>query len=228
MAQAKWLVHIDWNDDGDFTDSGEDVTSDVRGLALEHFWDVSSGHIEAARLELTLRNDDHKYSPPNGASPLSGNLKPGRKMWVRAAYPYDSFSDSAGTQLQAHTPDYDSGFTWTEDLQGFDIAGDGASAETDGVQGSGDCVATIEFDEADLSLGCDFTRGTDGSDHGGLCFRFSNTTNYLYTRVTGTAVEIRKVDAGADSQLASASHTWNSGKKSSSRWSCTGHRSAFL
>ena len=209
MAQAKWLVHVDWNDDGDFSDANEDVTSDVLGLTLEHFRDLSSGHIEAARLELELKNDDHKYSPPNTGSPLSGDLKPGRKVWARAAYPYDGFSDAVGTQLQAHTPDYDSGFAWTENLQNFDIAPGSSSVETDSTQGNGDCVATIDFGDADVSFGCDFTRGTDATDHGGLCFRYSNTTNYLYVRVTGTAIEVRKVDAGADSLVASAAHTWS-------------------
>ena len=52
----------------------------------------------------------------------------GIKTWVRAAYPYDAFADVAGTQLQAHTPDYDSGFSWTEHLQGFDIASGGSGA----------------------------------------------------------------------------------------------------
>ncbi|MCH8206117.1 MAG: hypothetical protein IH956_03840 [Chloroflexi bacterium] len=213
MAQAKWLVHVDWNDDGDFSDANEDVTSDVLGLTLEHFRDLSSEHIEAARLELELKNDDHKYSPPNGSSPLSGNLKPGRKAWVRAAYPYDAFGDAAGTQLQAHTPDYDSGFSWTEHLQGFDIASGGSGAQTDGTQGNGDCVATMDFGDSDVSIGCDFTRGTDTVDHGGLCFRYSNTTNYLYVRVTGTDLEVRKVDAGADSLVATAAHTWATGAK---------------
>ena len=54
MAQAKWLVHVDWNDDGDFSDANEDVTSDVLGLTLDHFRDLSSDHIEAARLELGI------------------------------------------------------------------------------------------------------------------------------------------------------------------------------
>ena len=54
MAQAKWLVRVDWNDDGDFSDSNEDVTSDVLGLTLEHLRDLSSGHIESARLEMEL------------------------------------------------------------------------------------------------------------------------------------------------------------------------------
>ena len=208
MAQAKWLVHIDWNDDGDFSDADEDVTEDVLGLILEHFRDLTNEHSEAVRLEIELKNDDHKYSPPNGASPLSGNLKPGRKAWVRAAYPYDGFSDSAGTQLQVHNLDYDSSFSWSEDLRNFDIASGGSGAETDSVQGNGDCVATVDFGDADVSFGCDFTRGANSSDHGGLCLRYSNTTNYLYVRVTGTAIELRKVDAGVDSQIVSAAHTW--------------------
>ena len=114
MAVAKWLIHVDWNGDGDFSDANEDVTSDVLGVTLEHFRDLSSEHMEAARLELQLKNDDHKYSPPNGSLPLSGNLKPGRTVWVRAAYPYDAFSDVAGTQLADHTLDNDSDFSWTE------------------------------------------------------------------------------------------------------------------
>ena len=121
MAQAKWLVCVDWNDDGDFSDTDEDATSSVLGLTLDHFRDLSDEHIEAARLELELKNNDHKYSPPNSSSPLSGNLKPGRKVWVRAAYPFDSFSDTAGTQLASHAPDYDSDFAWAEHLQAFDI-----------------------------------------------------------------------------------------------------------
>ena len=209
MAQAKWLVCVDWNDDGDFSDTNEDVTSDVLGLTLEQFRDLASDHIEAARLELELKNDDHKYSPPNSSSPLSGNLSPGRKVWLRAAYPFDSFIGTAGTQLASHNPDYDSGFTWAEDLQGFDINAAGTGAETDSTQVNGDCVATMDFGDSDASIGCDFTRGTDASDHGGLSFRFSNTSNYLYVRITGTAVEVRKVDAGADSQVATAAHTWS-------------------
>lgn len=211
MAQAKWLVAVDWNDDGDFADSNENVTPDVLGLTLEHFRDLSSDHIEAARLELTLRNKDHKYSPPNGASPLSGNLKPGRKVWVRAAYPYDGFTGAAGAQLAAHTPDMDSTFPWAEHLQGFDINPAGTGAEADGVQGNGDCVATMDFGHADVCFGCDFTRGTDAADHGGLSIRYADASNFLYVRVTGSAVELRKVQAGADSQVATAVHTWAAG-----------------
>ena len=210
MAQAKWLVQVDWNDDGDFSDADEDVTGDVLGLTLEHFRDLSSGHAEAARLELKLRNDDHKYSPPNTSSPLSGDLKPGRWTWVRAAYPFDSFSEASPTQLSEHTPDFDSGFSWTEHLGGFQTTS-GPGVETNSTQGNGDCVATVDFVDSDVSLGCDFARGTDASDHGGLCFRLSDVNNYLYVRVTGSDIEVRKVDAGTDSLVASAAHTWSGG-----------------
>ena len=70
MAQAQWRVCVDWNDDGDFTDSDEDVTSDVLGLTLDHFRDLFRGRIEAARLEMELKNDDHKYSLPTPARPF--------------------------------------------------------------------------------------------------------------------------------------------------------------
>ena len=136
MAQAQWQVLIDWNDDGDFSDPDEDVTAAVLGLTLEHFRDLAAGHIEAARLELELKNDDHKYSPPNGSSPLFGDLKPGRRVWVRAAYPYDALSDAAATRLADHIPTYDSGFSWEEHAGGYRIAPGGTGARTDGVRGS--------------------------------------------------------------------------------------------
>ena len=208
MAQARWLVHVDWDDDGDFSDGGEDVSADVIDLTLEHFRDLLSGHVEAARLELKLRNNDHKYSPPNANSPLYGNLKPGRRVWVRSAYPYDGFTSSAGgTRLGSHTPDLDSGFAWSENLRGFRVVSEGGGVETDGVQGSGDCIATIDFGGSDVSLGCDFTRGADETVHGGLCVRYSDASNYLYARVTGTAIEVRKVEAGVDTRVAIETHT---------------------
>jgi len=179
MPQAKWLVKVDWNGDGDFDDANEDVTSDVLGLTLEHLRDLVSGLMEAARLELQLRNDDHKYSPPNSSSPLSGNLKPGRKVWLRAAYPFDSFTDSSGIQLANHSPDYDGGFSWSEHLQGFDIISGSVGVQADGSEAGGDCVAPLDFGDAYRQIGCDFTKGTDASDHGGLCFRYSDTSNYL-------------------------------------------------
>ena len=209
MAQAKWLVLIDWNGNGSFPDAAEDVSADVIDLTLEHFRDLQSGYVEAARAELRLRNEGHRYSPPNAKSPLHANLKPGRGLLVRAAYPYDGFSGSpAGTRLASHAPELGAAYRWTESAQGFRIAAGGA-AETDGVSGSVARTATLALG-ADVSFGCDFTRGANATRHGGLCIRYSNASNYLYVRVTGQAVELRKVDAGAHSTLATAAHAWPS------------------
>ena len=207
MAVAKWVVGVDWDDDGSFSGVHEDVTGDVLGLTLEHFRDLASGHVEAARLELELANAGHKYSPPNSKSPLSGNLKPGRTVWLRAAYPYDALAGAPGARLTTHAPDFDSSFSWTEHAGGFEIGTSGTGARTAGA-GGGARVATIDFGERDVSLGCTFTRGASAASHGGLCFRYASASNYVYVRVTGSAVEVRKVESGADGLVASASYAW--------------------
>ena len=72
MAQAKWLVRVDWNDDGDFSDSNEDVTSDVLGLTLEHLRGLSSGHIESARLEMELKRRSQVQSAQRQLAAVGG------------------------------------------------------------------------------------------------------------------------------------------------------------
>ncbi len=207
--QAKWLVCIDWNDDGDFSDPSEDVTPDVLGLTLEHFRDLASGYMESARLDLELRNDTHRYSPPNAASPLYRSLAPGRRVWVRAAYPFDALSGEPGARLDSRIPDLGAGFAWPEHWGVFEIAPSGAGVRTAGSQ-SGVRVATIDFGSPDTSFGCWFTRN-GSSSHGGLCLRRS-VDGYLYVRVTGAAIEVREARAGSsDTLIASARHTWDDG-----------------
>ena len=210
MAIAKWVVGVDWDNDGDFSGVDEDVTGDTLGLTLEHFRDLASGHVEAARLELELKNDDHKYSPPNPRSPLSGLLKPGRKVWLRAAYPYDALADAPGVRLSGHAPDLDPSFSWTEHARGFRIGTSGTGAMTVG-GGAGVRVATMDFGEPDVSFGCRFTKGANATGHGGLCFRYSDAASYMYVRVTGGAIEVRQVESGGDSLVASAAYAWPSG-----------------
>ncbi len=206
MAQPQVQVLVDWNDDGDFTDANDDITADVRELALDHLRDMQTEYMNPALLQMEINNDDHKYSPSNGNSVLTGNLKPGRDIWVRMFYPFDQFVDTNGVQLSAHTPTRDSDWAWVEDIQNFDIQSN--VAQTDSTQSNGDCVATMEFNDPDVSLRVFFTRGTDTTDHGGLCIRYVDSSNYAYIRVTGSIIELRKVIGGSDSQVATGSHTW--------------------
>ena len=206
--RAKWVVCVDWKGDGSFGGGYADVTADVLGLTLEHFRDLASGYMEAARLDLELRNDGHRYSPPNAASPLAGSLAPGRRVWVRAAYPFDSLSGTAGARLVGRTPDLGAGTSWTEHGGGFEVAPTGTGVRATSQAGAR--VAVMDFGSPDVSLGCRFTRSGTAS-HGGLCLRRS-AAGYVYVRVTGSTIEVREARAGgSDTLVASASHAWPNG-----------------
>ncbi len=217
MAEAKWVVLVDWNGGGGFPVSAVDVSEDVLELTLEHFRDLRTGYVEAARAELKLRNEDHRYSPPNAGSPLHPHLKPGRALLIRAAYPHDGFSSSTtspvGTRLSGHAPEMGSELRWTEGARGFRIASGGGAAETDGAGGAGGRLATLDLGRADVSFGSEFERGSSGGEHGGLSVRYADASNFLYVRVTGQAVELRKVEKGVHSGVASAAYAWGASER---------------
>ena len=91
---ASYTVLVDWNNDGDFTDSGDDITSEVLDMTWERGRDYASaleGRSIAGKLTATLDNTDGKYSPSNASSSLTGNILPGRKVKVKAgsgSFPY--------------------------------------------------------------------------------------------------------------------------------------------
>lgn len=86
-ARATWQVLVDWNSDGDFSDTGEDISAYVMdaewqlGMA-ETFQEVA----DETRLTLTLRNDDRRFSPEYSSSPYYGNLVPQRPIRIRSTY----------------------------------------------------------------------------------------------------------------------------------------------
>lgn len=86
---ATWELAVDWANDGAFT--GDDlITGDAIAIECWRGRDYASqvaGRSKAGRLVAQLRNDDGKYSPFNSASPLAGNLLPGRKVRLRETTP---------------------------------------------------------------------------------------------------------------------------------------------
>jgi hypothetical protein len=207
IGDPEFQVLVDWNNDGDYSDSGDDITSRVESLTVSRFRDLISGYMAGAVLTMSLDNKDHEYSPPNSGSGLSGKLVPGRKVWVRVWYPYDDFVGTIDTALASHTPTRDPGWAWVNDRNTWELNGGGA-ARCDG-SGSGDFIATLEFNDVNVSLAGDFFRGTDTSDHGGIVFRYVDATHYAYVRVTGSYIEIRKVIGTLDTQISIISHAWS-------------------
>ena len=220
MSDAKWKLMVDWQGDGEFAGADDDITPAALGLSLRHMRDLRSEYIDPARLHIRLANFDHKYSPPNTASPLFGALKPGRKVWLRAAFPCDEFGDIAGTSLADHAPEYGAAYRWTDANHDFRIAADGG-AQTNGAR-SGRRIATMDFGLADVSFGCDFTRGSNATQHGGLTLRYADADNFLYVRVMPNAVQVRRVEQGSDALVGESALQWNAGEQATSyRCCCT-------
>ena len=211
MSEAKWRVMVDWSGDGEFSGADDDVTGATLGLSLRHMRDLKTEHIDAARLDVRLANSTHKYSPPNGASALHGKLKPGRKVWLSAAFPCDEFGSTSGASLANRAPEYGAAYRWSATQPGFRIAANGG-AQVDGT-GAGRRLATMDFGIADASFGCEFTRGSEAATHGGLTLRYSDTNNFLYARVMSDKMQVRKVEDGADTLLAAATLKWDAGDK---------------
>ena len=87
---GKYNVYVDWNNDGDFSDSNEDISEDVLSITCKigrNFASQLTGHAVAGRLEITVRNETGKYSPFNTSSTYAGQLLPNRKIQVGAYYP---------------------------------------------------------------------------------------------------------------------------------------------
>ena len=78
-----YALHVDWNNDGDFGDTGEVITDRVMSVKFERGRDTTSqltGRSIAGRLTAILNNQSNDYSPFNTSSPLTGLLLPGRPV----------------------------------------------------------------------------------------------------------------------------------------------------
>ncbi len=198
MAKPHITCRVDWNADGDFGDANEDITADLIEAAFDHFRDLSSGYMNGLTGGLTLKNDDHKYSPPKGT--ITG-LKAGRDVWFEAWYPYDDFVGSGGTALESHSLDEDSDWTWVK-AGGAEMELDGGSA-VHTFDEVGTYEYTLEFNDTDVVLGCSVTRGTDTTEKPRILLRFVDVNNYAYVEIDSVAgVILRKVIASVDTLVA--------------------------
>ncbi len=84
-----YKVSIDWLNDGDFVDAGDDVTKRVlarSALTVAFGRDQARALAQTAvgRASFDLNNISKDYSPENASSPLAGNLAPGKPVLIEA------------------------------------------------------------------------------------------------------------------------------------------------
>ena len=202
MAKFTCEVFADWNADGDYGDANEDLTAYVKNLSYAHTRNLDSEQMSSGVLTVTLNNDDHRFSKPKGT--ITG-LQPGRTLWARMWYPFDTFVGTDDTNLSAHTLTQDANWTWVAALNNFQLNGSGAArtSTTDAAH-----INYLEFSDTDVEIAAQYRRGTDTSDHGGFVFRYVDANNYGYLRAADDAIELRKVIGGTDSQIATKAYTW--------------------
>lgn len=87
---ADYVFAIDWDADGDFTGTGEDVTARVLGtrsaITIRYGRDQARALAPVAPGEarFELDNTSRDYSPENSSSPLAGLVLPGREVQITA------------------------------------------------------------------------------------------------------------------------------------------------
>ena len=201
----RWQVLADWTGGGVWGASDIDITGDVVGLR----WQAGRRgrpvpeFAPPAMLELSLRNTDGRYTPGNGASPLAGLVRPGREVWLRAAWLYDDFDTAGGA---------------ASDLDGRNAGGVGGSwrvataagngftvqqGEVSGVSGRGrpsDAVATLEVGDPLATLLVRYRRGSNG--RGGLVLRGAASDNCLRLRFGSADTVLERVDGRRITSLA--------------------------
>jgi len=84
MTVATYKLQVDWNNDGDWSDTGEDIAMGrVRSISCSFGRDRASqltGKSQAGKLRAVLDNRSGDYSPFNTSSAIYGNILPGRPV----------------------------------------------------------------------------------------------------------------------------------------------------
>ena len=94
MSQTNYNLYVDWNNDGDFGDSNENITSYVMQLEWQRGRDLANnlrGESISGTLKVVLLNTSGIFSSFNTSSALYGNLLPSRKIKLQmgaGSFPY--------------------------------------------------------------------------------------------------------------------------------------------
>jgi hypothetical protein len=189
QADADLVVEWDFDNDGDFDESVEDITGQVMSAEWRTGRDWASnlnGKTQPGELRLLLDNRDDRYSWFNAGSPLTASpfsLRTGRRIRVRsaAAVPADPvllardrFDRSDGPLGSAET-----GQAWAAQLNsGFETSSGRARAAEAGAV-STNTVATLDVGATDHYVQGVLPSFPSSVHSVGLVARFEDTDNYI-------------------------------------------------
>jgi len=86
VSEPTWTALIDWDADGDLGDPYEDVSADLVDLEFGGGRSAATDEFAAGQCILTLENPAGRYSRYNTASPLFGQVLPGRELVLSATH----------------------------------------------------------------------------------------------------------------------------------------------
>ncbi len=205
MPNPHWRIWVDWNDNVTWAETSgpyrEDITADV--LDLDWRWGRPVGSFRAparprpARLDLTLGNEDRRYTPGNDRSPLAGSLAAGRRVWAAFAWPYDGFAGADDQDLHGRAvPVGESSWAKISTGPAGLALSEGRAAAT---AGTGGAVYALDFGDPDAHLGFIFRRNSDGSS--GVALRVASRWDYLRVSFGNTATLLEDVTFGFPSTI---------------------------
>lgn len=214
-------IEWDFDNDGDFDETVEDITSYVLSAGSVTGRDYPSsvvGKASPGRLRLTLSNSDARFSPFNTSSPLAQDpysLKVGRRIRVRTAestptdpqeLAHDRFPRADGALGVA-----ESGQTWVDQYNGWDISGNIAVPDTQAAAGN---PGEVNISTVDLSAMDHYVQvrvgELDPSMIVGLVLRFEDISNYTAVYLTTVSAWVANYSGGVLGTSYSASvDTWD-------------------
>lgn len=204
--------HIDFDEDN-VLESGEEVSGDVNSLILTRGKDIRANRAPAATLAVNMRDNSHKYTPINTASPLYPFQLPGPRCRLRMAYPYDSFTDDNSTALNGRAlPKADD---QTKNEGGWDawVADSEFVIESNHVELTATAdhlLATLDFGTPNVRLGADIKMDTHTSYpwyQPLFVFRKQDDTNYNFIYVHAASAATHHVGFGKVTAGSFASYT---------------------
>ncbi len=200
----RWQTWIDWAGDGSWDAAIADASADV--LALRWRWGRTGLPVPEfappAKLALTLRNDDHRYTPGNPGAALGANVRAVRTVRLRAGRIHDDFSTENGASADLRGRTTASGLEWTV----LAVPGNGFSATNGMVAGQGggwppsDAVALLDTGDPFATLTVRYRRGSSGL--GGLVLRCVARDDCLRLRFASDSTILERVSGRTVTGLA--------------------------